>query len=120
MKATEIGAFGGSWQLKLAESTSFSGARRVIAEFRKAQVDAARAAQENEERLARYAGVDAVDEQGRRLDRREFDGLSSTGSIVFTMTVHAAVRYRVSGRTHKANLSQVLSFYCGIPFSRVR
>ncbi len=54
------------------------------------------------------------------VDRRAFDGLSSTGSIVFTMTVRAAVRYRVAGRTRTANLSQVLSFYCGIPFSRVR
>ena len=54
------------------------------------------------------------------VDRREFDGLSSTGTIVFSMTARAAVRYRSGGRPHTANLSQTLSFYCGIPFSRVR
>ena len=54
------------------------------------------------------------------VDRRLFNGLSSTGTIVFSMTVHAKVRYKVAGRTAKnVTLSQVLSFYCGIPFSRV-
>ena len=55
------------------------------------------------------------------VDRREFDGLSSTGTIVFSMTVHAKVRYRAAGRATKAvDLSQVLSWYCGVPFSKVR
>lgn len=73
MRATEIGAFGGSWQFRLAEAVSFRAARQVIAEFRRAQVDAAREAEEREERLVRYAGVEGTDEDGRRLDRREFD-----------------------------------------------
>lgn len=54
------------------------------------------------------------------VDRREFRGLSSTGSIVFTMTVKASVRYRLRGRTQNAKLSQVVSFFCGVKFSRVK
>jgi prepilin signal peptidase PulO-like enzyme (type II secretory pathway) len=46
MKATEIGAFAGSWQFRLAEAVSFRAARHVIADFRQAQLDAARDAQE--------------------------------------------------------------------------
>lgn len=73
IKATEIGAFGGPWQFRLAESTSFRAARRAIGEFRQAQAEAAREAQERTAHLVRYASVDGVDEDGRRLDRREFD-----------------------------------------------
>jgi hypothetical protein len=55
------------------------------------------------------------------VDRRLFYGVSSTGTIVFTMTVKAKVQFRTTGRaTHTANLSQVLSFFCGVPFSKVR
>ena len=56
-----------------------------------------------------------------KVDRRQFYGLSSTGDIVFSMTARATVKYRTGGRTTKtAKLSQVLSFFCGVPFSRVR
>ncbi len=55
------------------------------------------------------------------IDRREFDGLSSTGVLVFTMTVKAAVRTRVGSKAAKVSrVKQTLSFFCGVPFSRVR
>jgi hypothetical protein len=55
------------------------------------------------------------------VDRRQFRGLSSTGVIVFKMTVRARVTYRVgSGKAKTAEVHQVLSFFCGIPFSKVR
>ena len=54
------------------------------------------------------------------VDRREFDGLSSTGSIVFTATVRATVHYRAGAARHTAHLAQVLSFYCNIKFDTVR
>lgn len=61
VKATELGAFAGLWQFRLAEAVSFRAARQVIADFRRAQADAAREAQEREERLVRYAGVEGTD-----------------------------------------------------------
>lgn len=54
------------------------------------------------------------------VDRRQFYGLSSTGSIVFTATVGATVRYRVGSARHVDELSQVLSFYCNIKFDKVK
>lgn len=48
VKATEFGAFAGLWQFGLAEAVSFRAARQVIADFRRAQADAAREAQERE------------------------------------------------------------------------
>jgi hypothetical protein len=54
------------------------------------------------------------------VDRRPFKNLSSSGVIVFGMTVKAQVRYRVGGKAVRvARLRQPLSFFCGIPFSRV-
>lgn len=54
------------------------------------------------------------------VDRRGFRGLSSTGVIVFSMTVKARVKYRAGGKAGTANLSQVVSFFCGQKFSRVK
>lgn len=99
MKAAEIGDFRGPWQFKLAESSSFRSARRVIANFRQMQLEAEREAAVRCERLLRYAGVDGVDEDGCRLDRREFE--PTTGALRWIGTCHmgwyrnnAANRYR--------------------------
>ncbi|MDP9441820.1 MAG: hypothetical protein M3P34_06530 [Actinomycetota bacterium] len=64
VRAREVGAFSGPWQFKLASTTSFREGRRVVAEFREAQLDAEREADEKEARLARYAGVNGVDDKG--------------------------------------------------------
>ncbi len=72
-RAAGVGAFAGPWQFKLAQSTSFADGRRVIREFRQAVKEEAEQAVADEERLVRYAGVDGVDVDGRRLDRREFE-----------------------------------------------
>ena len=42
VKARELGAFSGLWQLKLASATSFREGRRVVRDFREAQRDADR------------------------------------------------------------------------------
>ncbi|MDO9355384.1 MAG: hypothetical protein Q7T55_16915 [Solirubrobacteraceae bacterium] len=58
---------------------------------------------------------------GFSVDKREFRGLSSTGVIVFTMTVDAKVKFRVGGgKSQTAKLQQPVSFYCGVPFSKVK
>lgn len=53
------------------------------------------------------------------VDRREFSGLGSTGSIIFTMTVRAKVRYSIGRSARSATLTQPLSFYCGVRFDSV-
>ena len=72
-KARDVGAFSGPWQFKLASATSFRDGRRVVDAFRNAQHGEARAVEEEHSRLVRFAGIDGVGEDGRRLDRREFD-----------------------------------------------
>jgi hypothetical protein len=65
--------------------------------------------------------VDATAPFSTRLtvDRRPFRNLSSTGVLVFSMTVKGRVRLRVGTRVTSVNVRQPLSFFCGIPFSRV-
>lgn len=57
---------------KLASASTISAARRMIADFEEERVAKARRAIDEQERLRKYAGVDGVDANGRRLDRREF------------------------------------------------
>lgn len=73
VKAREVGGFSGPWLFKLASAASFRAGRRVIADFKQALRDAACDAEQKRARLARYAGVDGVDDDGRPLDRREFE-----------------------------------------------
>jgi hypothetical protein len=64
--------FAGPWYERIASASSFGAARQVVAEFQKSRRDAERAAREERERLRRYAGSEETDDEGRRLDRREF------------------------------------------------
>jgi len=72
LKAHELASFGGPWQQDLASAASFREARGVIRAFRGAQNEKARAEAEAKERLVRFAGVDGVGDDGKRLDQREF------------------------------------------------
>jgi hypothetical protein len=60
------------WGRQAAEARSFRAARQVVKDFREREEAKARAVIEKQENLKRYAGVDGEDEEGRRLDRREF------------------------------------------------
>jgi hypothetical protein len=58
---------------ELAGAQSLTEGRAVVRRFR-SELDAERrAAAEHSERLERFAGVDGVDDAGRRLDQREFE-----------------------------------------------
>jgi hypothetical protein len=86
LSARGVGSFAGPWQFKLAEAPSFREGRQVIHDFRDAQAQAAREAAEAADRLVRFAGVDGVDDEGRRLDRREFD--ETTNALLWLATCH--------------------------------
>ena len=64
--------FTGYWTRQLSEAQTFSAARGVIAEFLDDLRCAEQAKIDEEERLRRYSGSQELDDEGRRLDRREF------------------------------------------------
>jgi hypothetical protein len=76
-RATLVGKFTGMWPIKLADAPTFREALGVTDEFEAHLEDEERERQEAEDRLVRYAGVDGEDEEGLRLDRREFEETTS-------------------------------------------
>ena len=60
------------WLTKLNRAPSISSARRVVKEFLEGERTLQLAKLEEEERLRQYQGSDEVDNDGRRMDRREF------------------------------------------------
>ena len=62
----------GYFASKLGEAQTFSAARGVIAEFLDELRRAEQAKIDEEDRLKRYCGSQELDDDGRRLDRREF------------------------------------------------
>ena len=64
--------FRGYWPRILNESRSFSASRRVVTEFLDDLKRTQQAKKDEEERLRRYVGSQELDDEGRRLDRREF------------------------------------------------
>jgi hypothetical protein len=73
VKARELSTFTGPWQFRISEAQAFRAARAVVHEFREAKRAEDREAAEAELQLVRYTGVDGADDEGRQLDRREFE-----------------------------------------------
>ncbi|MXY90257.1 MAG: hypothetical protein F4Y89_06920 [Gammaproteobacteria bacterium] len=71
-RAGTVRLFTQYWSGKLSEAQSFSAARRVVTEFLNDQKCKQQTQKNQKERLRRYTGSQEVDEEGRRLDRREF------------------------------------------------
>jgi hypothetical protein len=69
----DIEAFRFYWAKQAAAATSFRHATQVVDDFRASRRADERARAEAQERLIRYAGVDGEDDEGRRLDQREFN-----------------------------------------------
>lgn len=64
--------FTGRWRSQLALSAGVREAIRTMRQFRRAVKDRDQALEAHNERLEQMTGVDGVDEDGLRLDRREF------------------------------------------------
>ena len=60
------------WIKKLVDAKTLTATRSAVRQFQQSLRDAERAIAEESDRLRRYAGIDGVDSEGRRLDRREF------------------------------------------------
>lgn len=101
LSAHAVGSFAGPWQSQLADTGSFRAGREVI---REAKAQAAHEARDAVERLVRLAGVDGVDDDGRRLDRREFE--ETTGALLWLATCHMGWHNR--RRRYKSDLFALL------------
>ena len=71
-KTSDVIQFQHFWAKKLVDTKTFGAARAVVRQFEQSLRDDECTIAEEEYRLWRYAGVDGIDSEGRRLDRREF------------------------------------------------
>jgi hypothetical protein len=72
-RVRDISAITGNWTRDAASAPSFGAARNVIKHFKASRrLEDAKEA-EKQARLKRYAGVEGTDDNGRELDRREFE-----------------------------------------------
>ena len=73
-RTSAVRGLAGYWYFtrKLGEAQTFSAARGVVAEFLDELRRAEQAKIDKEDRLRRYCGSQELDDEGRRLDRREF------------------------------------------------
>jgi hypothetical protein len=110
LKSREAHKFSWLWARRLAEAASIRAARGVIDDFRVAERDKERAIVEEEERLRRYAGSDELDEEDRRLDRREFE--ETTDALRWLATCHMGW-YRQGGRYRFDLLDQLNRDFTG-------
>jgi hypothetical protein len=68
----DVNAFNRNWTKRLVEASSIMQAQTVMRSFRRERRAALQSIADAEERVRRYAGSDATDDGGRRLDQREF------------------------------------------------
>ena len=72
VRTYDVRRFTGYFTKQLSEARTFWAARRVVAEFLDGLKRAEQARIDEEEQLRRHSGSQELDEEGRRLDRREF------------------------------------------------
>ena len=92
------------WIKKLIDATTLAAARAATRQFQQSLRDAERAIEEENDRLQRYAGIDGVDSEGRRLDCREFK--ETIKSLQWLATCHTG-HYRKRNR-YDRNLLHLL------------
>jgi hypothetical protein len=97
---------------QLVEAHTVREAREVVREYlrdqRRREAEAAAA----EARLINFAGVDGEDEDGRRLDQREFDETRSTLQWIATAQMGW---YERRGGRYRPDLLQMLAPFKGLP-----
>lgn len=106
LQAREAHAFGLYWARQVALAPNLNAARHVVDDFRESERQKERAMVDEQERLQRHAGVEGTDEEGRRLDRREFK--ATTGALHWLSTCQSG-RHRNQGGQYQMGLLQLLS-----------
>jgi hypothetical protein len=106
LRAREAHTFNWLRARKLGSADSFRAARQVIDDFRQAKRDEAQAVIEEHERVRRYTGSDETDEDGRRLDRREFE--ETTDALRYLAGCHMGW-YRNRGGRYRTDMLERLT-----------
>jgi hypothetical protein len=106
LRAREAHTFNWLWARRLGSADSFRAARQVIDDFRQSKRDEERAATEEHERIRRYTGSDETDEEGRRLDRREFE--ETTDALRYLAGCHMGW-YRNRGNRYRTDMLEIMS-----------
>ena len=104
-KSRSIVEFRPYWIKKLVNTNKFGEACDVVREFKEELSERDRSMQAELERLQYYAGVDGIDSEGRRLDRREFK--ETTVALRWLATCHMG-HYRKRNRYNR-NLLRLLN-----------
>jgi len=104
-RTQDISAFTVYWAEQAAAATSFRDAIQVIDAFRASRQADQRAKAEAQDRLRRYAGIDGVDEEGRRLDQREF---KQTKDALRALATAQMGWYRNRGGRYRPELLKIL------------
>lgn len=106
LRLSDVHAFFGSWAAQIASASSFRMAYASVRDFRdhRSQQQADEAAART--RLERFAGVDGVDSNGMRLDRREFE---STQEALQWLATCQMGWYRSHGNRYQKDLLEKLT-----------
>lgn len=105
-RTREVGAFTMYWGREIASASSFRDAWLVAGAFLDSKRADQRQESEREDRLAQYAGVEGEDEEGRRLDQREFE---ETREALQALATAQMGWYRNRGGRYRAELLEVLA-----------
>jgi hypothetical protein len=104
-RVRDISAITGNWTNEAASAPSLAAARNVIKHFQASRrLEDAKEA-EKQARLKRYAGVEGTDDNGRQLDRREFE---ETTRVLRWLASYQEAWYSNPGRRYRADLFDLL------------
>lgn len=106
LRASRASAFRTYWARKITEADDLAAARDIGREFLRDQRRDEDERKEAADRLVRYAGVDGEDEDGRRLDQREFAETKKTLQWLGTMQMGW---YNNRGGRYRSELLGLLS-----------
>ena len=101
----DIAAFRFYWAKQAAAATSFRDAIQIISEFKASRRTDQRAKAQAQDGLLQYAGVDGVDDDGRRLDQREF---KETIDALRALATAQMGWYRNRGGRYRLDLLEIL------------
>ena len=101
VKTRDLQAFDRNWARRIASASGYIAGRQVVDQFYEARREAKQAVIDERARLKRYAGSNQTDEQGRRLDRREFK--ETIAALRYLSTCQMGW-YRNRGRHYHADL----------------
>ena len=115
LRIRDVAEVRGYWARQAADAPTIRDAKRVMEQFKASRRQREHAALEAEERLERYAGVDGADEDGLRLDQREFK--ETTSALRWLATAQMG-SYRNRGGRYRPELVEILKSgfeHCGLP-----